>query len=126
MIEKKVVITPPEYTLSPEGKLLPVAHVSICEVLTENGVQIGKTKPHRCCLVLMQDGTWAFEPHPVHPVTGLPFVFDAATRNRWDATLAVLEVQYGVVDHKLNDDTTVKYVQGGDGNFSRVVTKAAE
>lgn len=125
MLEKRTVIAPPEYTLSPEGKLHPVAHVVICDVVidTDTGEQIGKSKPHRAALVMQPDGSWEFEPPPRHPTTGLLFSFSAGERAAWNATLDVLEERYGVIDHAFPDETVVTYTKGNDGKFVRQVTK---
>lgn len=126
---KRVVITPPEVTVSTDGKILPVVHVAICEVLMVDGAQFGKSRPHRAVLAMQPDGSWEFEPAPVHPESGLPFTFSDADKAAWNAMLDTYEERYGVVSRGYVTDVNekaatmnvVEYVQRNDGCFDRTV-----
>jgi len=121
---KITVVTPPEFSLAPGGKLQPSAHIEICDVLLVDGAQFGKSKPHRACLKMQPDGSWDFEPCPLHPETGLPFTFTDADRAAWNGVLDSYEAGYGVANHVAVSAAgrvlLVSYERAEGGAFERV------
>lgn len=128
--EERLVITPPDITLTPDGKLRGVCHIAICEVVIVDGRQKGKSRPHRCSLVIQPDGSWQFAVAPRHPETGLLYTFKDAEVAAWNAMLDVYEERYGVETlAMLADGLTaesavlriVEYQQNDAGTFDRAV-----
>lgn len=94
-MSRTMFITPPDFSVAADGKLLPIVHVNIVEFV--DGV---RDVNHRCVLVQQLDGSWAFDPPPLRPDTGEPFVVSQAQYDAWNAVLDVYELGYGIADHE--------------------------